>query len=469
MNTKAIKTSSKKTLDMTTGEPFKLIALYSLPIMIGQIFQQLYSMCDTIIVGRLLGADALAAVGNTGPMNFLVLGFLYGMTSGFAVITAQKFGAKDEEGLKRSVAVNIILNLVSGIVITLIAAAATMPILHLIHTPKEILQQSFDYIFIIYVGIIAIVLYNGCACILRAVGDSKTPLYFLIVSSALNIILDIVFILNFKWGVAGAAWATVISQGFSGVACFIWIIIKYPMLHTNARHFFNSWNFIWKHLGVGLSMGFQFSITAIGVVVLQGALNKFGPTKIAAYTAAQKVEQLVTVAAGVMGVTVANYCGQNLGAANIKRIKEGVTKSVIISVGFALVAAVLAWTLSDQMTGIFLDKKSMDEASWIEILSSARMYLRFCGLFFPVLFVIFIYRNALQGIGRGFWPLMGGVFELVARTVAAYTLPTVMGFTGIIAAGPLAWFSAAVPLAIAYYITITHFFAKNTESSPRAS
>ena len=454
---------------MTKGEPFKLISLYSLPILIGQLFQQLYNMCDTIIVGQLLGANALAAVGTTGPMNFLVLGFLYGMTSGFAVITAQKYGAKNFEQLKKSVAVNILLNLVVGIVITAIACLLTMPILKLINTPPEIIDQAFSYIFVIYIGILAIVLYNGCSCVLRAVGDSKTPVYFLLISSVLNIILDIVFIKYFDSGVAGAAWATVISQGISGVGCFIWIIIKYPILHVGIKDFKCSWNFIWSHLSTGLSMGFQFSITAIGTIILQGALNKFGSTKIAAYTAAQKVEQLVTVAASVMGVTMANYAGQNLGAARIDRIKEGVTKSIIISTAFAIFACVLAWTLSDQMVGLFLDGSTMEASVWNEILSSARLYLRICGLFFPTLFLLFIYRNTMQGIGKGFWPLMGGVFELVARTLAAYLLPGIMGYIGIIAAGPLAWIAATVPLAIAYYITINHFFARNLDSSSKAS
>ena len=444
-----------KSLDMTKGEPFKLLIVYSFPILIGQLFQQLYNMCDTIIVGRFLGSDALAAVGNTGPMNFLVLGFLYGMTSGFSVITSQRFGAHDEEGLKKSVAANLILNLVTGLLITVLACSLTLPLLKLINTPAEILKESFTYIFIIYLGILAIVLYNGCSCVLRAVGDSKTPLYFLVIASFLNIGLDILFIANFKWGVAGAAWATVISNLLSGIACFVWIIIKFPVLHVTRKDFKLEWNFLWKHLYVGMSMGFQFSITAIGTVILEGALNKFGATKIAAFTAAQKVDQLVTVEAGVMGVTMANYAGQNLGAGRIDRIKEGVTKATIISVTFAVGAAVLAWLLCDQMTGLFIDKKSVEPQKFQEILVSARIYLKLCSLFFPILFVLFIYRNTLQGIGRGFWPLMGGVFELFARTIAAYTLPAVWGFTGICAAEPLAWCAATIPLGIAYFIIIS--------------
>ena len=442
---------------MTCGEPFKLLVVYAFPIFLGNLFQQIYNMCDKIIVGRFLGANALAAVGNTGPMNFLVLGFLYGMTSGFAVPTAQKFGAKDEYGLKKSVAMNVILNAAAGIVITLISCALTLPLLRAIHTPEEIIGDSFTYIFIIFAGIMFTVLYNACTCVLRAVGDSKTPLYFLILASILNIVLDIVFIAAFHMGVAGAAFATVIAQGVAGILSLIWIKIRYPILHINREHYNAGWKYLWKHLSIGLSMGFQFSITAIGTVILEGALNKFGSAKIAAFTAAQKVEQLVSVAAIVMGVAIANYSGQNLGAKKIGRIKEGVAKSLVISLSIAVLAALTAWFFSDQMTSIFLDKASMTGTEWDEILGSARTYLRICSVFFPTLFVIFIYRNALQGIGRGFWPLMGGVFELVARSVAAYTLPGVLGFAGICIAEPMAWLAAAIPLAIAYYITMRHF------------
>ena len=439
---------------MTTGEPFRLLVLYSFPILLGSIFQQLYNMCDTIIVGRYLGPSALAAVGNTGPMNFLVLGFLYGMTSGFAVVTSQRFGAHDEEGLKRSVAINIMLNIAMSIVITLLACIGTRPILRLINTPDDIMEKSFSYIFIIFAGIPSMVLYNGCSCILRSVGDSRTPLYFLLLASGLNIILDIVFIASFHWGIAGAAWATVFSNVVSGILCLIWIIIKYPILHVAKEHFAPDFKFAAKHLSIGMNMGFQFSITAIGTIVLEGALNMFGSTKIAAFTAAQKVEQLVTVAAGVMGITIANYGGQNLGAGRIDRIKEGVTKSIIISVAFAVLAAVMALSLSNQLVGLFLNKNSMDSATWNEILDSAKEYLKITTVFFPVLFIIFIYRNILQTIGKGFWPLMGGVFELIARTAASFTLPLFIGFAGICAAEPLAWFAAAVPLSIAYYTII---------------
>ena len=255
-------------------------------------------------------------------------------------------------------------------------------------------------------------------------------------------------------GVEGAALATVIAQGLSGVLCIIWIIIKFPILHVSFSDF--KWNtrFALNHLMIGMNMGFQFSITAVGVVILQGALNVFGPAKIAAYTAAQKVEQLVSIAATVFGVTMANYAGQNLGAGRIDRIKEGVTKANILTVSFSVAAALLAWFLSDQMTMIFLDKDKILSSELAEILEASGTYLKMCSIFFPVLFVLFVYRNTLQGIGRGFWPLMGGVFEMIARLFGAFVLPFIMGYAGICFASPLAWMAATFPLAAAYHYII---------------
>ena len=435
--------------DMTVGKPSSLIIFYSIPLLLGNIFQQMYNMVDTIIVGRLLGTNALAAVGNTGPMNFLVLGFAYGVTSGFAVITAQRFGAHDERGLRWSVAMNIMLNLVIGVIITLLSCLLTMPILRAINTPAEIMEQSFTYIFIIYLGLGAMILYNASACILRAVGDSRSPLVFLIFSSLLNIVLDLVLIIFGKMGVAGAALATVISQAVAGIASAVWIWIRYPFLRVSRKDFVWESYFAVQHLRIGLNMAFQFSITAIGVIVLQGALNVFGAAKIAGYTAAQKVEQLVTVAAQTLGVTMANYGGQNWGANRIDRIKDGTNKAVIISLIFSFIALALAWLFSDQMTGMFIS------GSQPEVLGAARIYLRVCGTFFPVLFLLFIYRNILQSIGMGFWPLMGGVFELIARILVAFLLPHFIGYTGICLAGPVAWIFATLPLGIAYYKIMT--------------
>lgn len=434
--------------DMTQGEPFKLILWFSVPLLLGNIFQQFYSMVDTIIVGKILGTQALAAVGTTGPLNFLVLGFASGITSGFAVLVAQRFGAGDNRGMKKAVAAAVELTVGFTIVLTLAATFGAKGLLHLINTPEDIFQAAYEYIVVIFGGMFTMMLYNILACFLRAIGDSKTPLYFLIISSVLNVILDLVFIVNFDMGVAGAAWATVVSQGVSGVLCFIYMMKKYPMMHLEKEDFrADKWMYT-RHLYIGLPMAFQFSITAVGTVILQGALNLFGSTAIAAYTAACKVEQLVTQPALSFGVTMANYSGQNLGADRIDRIKEGVTKCTILTLIFAVFAALVLLLFGEPLTKLFID------GSQQEVVDTSMIYLRICAMFFPFLNVIFVYRNMLQGVGKSFMPLMAGVFELIARAVVSFTLPGILGFTGICLAGPIAWMAAAIPLGITYFIEI---------------
>ena len=434
--------------DMTQGEPFKLILWFSVPLLLGNIFQQFYNMVDTIIVGKILGTQALAAVGTTGPLNFLVLGFASGITSGFAVLVAQRFGAGDEREMKKAVAAAVELTVGFTVVLTLAATLGAKGLLHLINTPEDIFQGAYEYIVVIFGGMFTMMLYNILACFLRAIGDSKTPLYFLIVSSILNVVLDLVFIINFNMGVAGAAWATVISQGISGVLCFIYMMKKYPMMHLSKEDFkAEKWMYT-RHLFIGLPMAFQFSITAIGTVILQGALNLFGSATIAAYTAAGKVEQLVTQPALSFGVTMANYSGQNLGADRVDRIKEGVAKCSVLTLIFAVFASLILIFFGEPLTKLFIDGNQP------EVVDTAMVYLRICAMFFPFLNMIFVYRNMLQGVGKSFMPLMAGVFEMIARTVVSFTLPGIIGFTGICLAGPIAWMAAAIPLGITYFIEI---------------
>lgn len=437
--------------DMTEGNPVKLIFSFAIPVLLGNIVQNFYSMADSIIVGRILGTDALAAVGNTGPFTFLVLGFVFGLTSGFAVLTAQAYGSKDAVRLKNSVAMNIILNLIAAVVFTAVAIGTAKPLLVLVNTPESVLQSSLTYITIIYAGIGATILYNWAACTLRAVGDSRTPLYFLIFSSVLNIVLDIVLIKFANWGIAGAAAATVFAQALAGILSLVVMWKKYPELHVKKQNF--AWNidFASQHLKIGAPMAFQFSITAIGTIVLQGALNLFGPNPMAAYAAANKVEQLIAVAAGSFGVVMANYAGQNYGAGRIDRIKKGTRAGALLTVGFSLLSMSIGFLFPDYLTGLFMENGS---ASYSEIMNLSRQYLQLTCVFYPALFLIFIYRNVLQSIGKTFWPLMGGVFELITRTLCAFTLPAILDFAGICLAGPAAWFSAAIPLFIAYQAII---------------
>ena len=447
----ATKIRTSKNHDMTEGNPFKLIFFFSIPVLLGNLFQNFYSMADSIIVGRLLGTNALAAVGNTGPMTFLILGFISGLTSGFAVITAQAFGSKNKEELKRSIAMNIMLNAGFGLIFTILALATNRLLLELINTPEEIINDSKLYLDIIYGGLFATILYNATSCILRAVGNSKTPLYFLILSSVLNVILDIILIKYTNLGVAAAALATVISQLISGILSIILILKKYPDLHVKKQHFSWCTSFASRHLKIGAPMAFQFSITAIGVIVLQGALNVFGPNVIAAYTAAGKVEQLIAVAAGSFGVVMANYAGQNYGAKRIDRIRSGTNAGTILTLGFSVISMLIAFIFPEQLTSLFVDSTS---SSYSDVINYSKEYLFLTAIFYPPLFLIFIYRNVLQSIGKTFMPLMGGFFELIARSVCAFTLPLFWGYAGICLAGPVAWLSAAIPLLISYIVII---------------
>ena len=433
------------TNDMTTGNPVKLILLFSIPLLIGNIFQQFYSMVDTIIVGRFVGVEALAAVGTTGSMVFLVNGFVMGLTSGFAVLISQKYGAKDEAGVKKAVASSITLSIIATIIVTFISVISAKPLLTLMNTPSNIMKDASTYIIILYAGNVAIIFYNMMAAILRALGDSKTPLYFLIVSSVLNIILDLVLIINFKMGVAGAAYATVVSQGVSALLCVIYTYKKYKILRLKKEDFKVKKKYYRRHLKVGIPMALQFSITAIGIMTVQSAINIFGSTVIASYAASSKVLQLVMQPATTLGVTMATYCGQNIGAKRYDRIKLGVKKCVQISIITSLTSAMVLIFLGKYFVMMFVSNPDA------EILSYAQQVLNISAIFFIPLGLIFVYRNALQGIGDSFIPMMAGVYELVARAVVAFTLPKVLEFMGICLADPVAWFAAVIPLAYTYY------------------
>lgn len=440
--------------DLTKGSPIKLMLIYALPVLLGNIFQQVYNLADTIIVGQCLGQNALAAVGTTGSLYFLVNGFVVGITSGFTVHVSQRFGAKDYDGMRNSMFNAVLLWVAITIVMTLFAVIFARPTLRLINTPDGIIDDAYTYIVTIYAGILAPMLYNGASCILRAVGDSKTPLYFLIVSAALNIGMDLLFIMVFEMGVFGAALATVIAQFISGMLCIIYMIIKFPILHLRRDDLYLNRQVIAAHLKIGLPMAFQFSITAIGTIILQGAINMFGEVKIAAYTAASKTEQLVTQIAGAAGVTTANFVGQNTGAGQYARIRKGVRQWSFVTIAGAVFAMAVIFFFGRDICGLFIQGK--DPVT----LDASMIYLNTVVVFFIPLFLIFIFRNALQAMGKTFMPLMAGVFELAARTVVSFTLPSVIGFQGVCLAGPIAWVCAMLPLFITYLVYMRIFKKK---------
>lgn len=445
------------TNDMTKGNPLKIFIFFSIPLLIGNVFQQLYSMVDTIIVGRFVGVEALAAVGSTGSMFFLVNGMILGLTSGFGVLVAQKFGAKDEVAIKKAVASNIILTLVLTVFITIIALLVKNPLLRMMNTPDNIFNDASTYITIIFAGIITQALYNMAAGILRALGDSKTPLYFLMVSSIVNVILDLVFIINFKMGVSGAAYATNIAQGFSAVLCLIYSYKKFQVLRLKKEDFKVELSYYTKHLKVGVPMGLQFSVTAVGIIIVQSAINVFGSTVIASYTASSKVLQLVMQPATSFGVTIANYSGQNLGAGRFDRIKSGMKIMNKVSIITSLLAGLVLIFLGKYFVRLFIENPTA------EIFTYSQLVFNYSAVFFIPLGFIFVYRNVLQGMGESFMPMMAGVLELIARSIVAFTLPKYIGFTGICLSDPVAWIAASVFLMITYYKKMKNIEIENKE------
>lgn len=433
--------------DMTAGNPTKIILNFTLPIFIGNVFQQFYNMADAVIVGKFVGTKALAAVGSTGTIMFLIYGFVVGMTAGFTVLTAQKFGAGDLPAMRRTVAGASFLSLIIGLILTASFMILMRPWLHLMNTPSDIYADAYAYIMIISGGILAQMLYNLLASILRALGNSKVPLYFLILSALLNIALDLFFIIVFHMGAAGAAIATIISQGVSGLLCLLYIIKKVPVLHMTREDWHPTGVLLRKQIQIGIPMALQYSITAIGTMMVQSSLNILGSTLVAAFTAASKIEQVVTQAYVALGTTIATYGAQNMGAGNIPRIRKGFCSSTIIGILYSFAAAALVMTVGKYMSYLFV---SEDVAL---IIDSVDIYLKCVGAFFIPLTIVNIYRNGIQGLGYGLLPMMAGVAELIGRGIVAVIAARQRSYLGVCLASPAAWvLAAALLLAMYFYI-----------------
>lgn len=431
--------------DMTAGNPTKIILNFTLPIFIGNVFQQFYNMADAVIVGKFVGTKALAAVGSTGTIMFLIYGFVVGMTAGFTVLTAQKFGAGDLPAMRRTVAGASFLSLIIGLILTASFMILMRPWLHLMNTPSDIYADAYAYIMIISGGILAQMLYNLLASILRALGNSKVPLYFLILSALLNIALDLFFIIVFHMGAAGAAIATIISQGVSGLLCLLYIIKKVPVLHMTREDWHPTGVLLRKQIQIGIPMALQYSITAIGTMMVQSSLNILGSTLVAAFTAASKIEQVVTQAYVALGTTIATYGAQNMGAGNIPRIRKGFCASTIIGILYSFAAAALVMTVGKYMSYLFV---SEDVAL---IIDSVDIYLKCVGAFFIPLTIVNIYRNGIQGLGYGLLPMMAGVAELIGRGIVAVIAARQRSYLGVCLASPAAWVLAAVLLLAMYF------------------
>lgn len=433
-------------LDMTKGAPLKLIIKFMIPLVIGNVFQQFYSMTDTILVGNFIGVNALAAVGATGTIMFLILGFIQGLTTGFTVLTSQRYGAGDQEAMRKSVGNGIVLSGIVIVIFTIVSVMGMDWLLQLMNTPEDIYDDARTYIIIICYGIVASVLYNMSASVLRAIGNSKVPLYFLIMSAVLNIGLDVLFIKVFSMGVAGAGWATVLAQGISGLSCIIYIWKKVPVLALKREDFQVSSKIIRIQLRIGIPMALQFSITAVGTIMVQSVLNMLGSTAVAAYTAASKIEQLVTQPFFAAGFTMATYGGQNKGVNQIKRIRQGVNLTFLITSIYAVIAAIFVITAMPILLQLFIRE------DYELILPYATTYITLSSVFYVPLVAIFVYRNVLQGCGFAMVPMLGGVVELVCRMVVAIIAARLMSFAGVCLANGVTWLVTAVYLIISYFI-----------------
>lgn len=434
------------TKDMTSGNPLKTIILFSIPVLLGNIFQQFYNMVDTIIVGRYLGEEALAAVGSTGCLMFLVLGFANGIAQGFGVMVSHAFGAKDYRLLKHYVALSLILTVIVSIILTVPTVAGSRLLLLWMNTPENILDMADSYIKVIFAGIILTMLYNVLSGILRGIGDSKTPLYFLVISSILNIVLDIVLIVNAKLGTAGAAYATVISQGVAAVFCLLYMFRKFEVLKTSREDYYIDRIGVKNMLSIGIPMALNYSITAVGVMIMQSAVNVFGSSVVAAFTAASKVNNIATQTMPTLGTAYATFCGQNLGAGKYDRIFKSMKQGFFLCVAAAAIGAAICLLGGEFIVSWFVSNPSE------EIFTYAMQYLTVASIFYLPLAMIFLYRNALQGLNQGLIPMLSGVIELVCRFAVILLVPESAGFFGVCFADPAAWFGTGIPLCITYLL-----------------
>ena len=438
------------TRDLTSGSPLKVIALFTLPLVLGNLFQQFYSLADTIIVGRFVGVSALASVGATGSVNYLILGFVIGVCNGFAIPIAQYFGARDMQGLRRCVANAGWLCLGGSVVLTVATVALTRPIMALMQTPADIIDGACTYIGWIFAGIPFVFLYNMVSAIMRALGDSKTPLYFLVLTSALNVGLDLYFIIVFDMGVFGAALATDLSQAISGVASFVYMLRRFTMLRMQPGETRPDRAISARLLGMGLPMGLQCSITAIGSVIMQSAVNMLGSVAVAAVTAAGKTQNLLTVPLESVGTAMATYAGQNLGASRLWRIRRGTRSAMVLVVGYSLAALVALHYCDVLIIGLFLDTSAE-----VTIVSMAREYMFWNSLFFIPLGALIVWRYVIQGLGYATLAMMAGVAEMVARIAVAVALVPWLGYFGAELSNPAAWVAACLFLLPAYRWTIS--------------
>lgn len=437
--------SRSKEMDLTVGNPFRSLLKFAIPVILGNLFQLFYTLADSVIVGKTLGADSLAAVGSTSIIIYFVFCFINGFTGGFGICLGQRCGAKDEKGMRKSVAVSTILSIAFTVVLTLICCLFAHEILYLMQIPADISGEAYDYMFVVLLGTGATVFYNMISNMLRALGDSKTPLYFLVFSSILNIFLDLFFILVFHMGVAGAAWATILSQFLSALLSLLVGLNNFQVLHLRREDFRDLNASIRLHLKTGFPMGFQMSVMCIGQLAMQAVVNSLGTAAVAGYTAASKADQLSVLVNNAMMTAISNYVAQNFGAGKTERIRMGVRACLIQTEAFNLLMCAGILLLRHPIVRMFLS----DPTS--EIYHYSDVYLTIVAPFYLLLGLLAVYRTSIQSMQNGRAPFLACMIELVMRLAATVWLSSFIGYTAVCIASPLAWFGACALLIPCYY------------------
>ena len=428
--------------DLTKGKPIRLILLFAVPLFVGQLFQLFYSLADTRIVGQTLGDEALAAVGATTTLSDMLLSFLNGLTNGFAIVIATCFGAKDESRMKKAMGGTILLGSCCAVALSGLCLLNMSGLLKLLNISPELFAAARGYIGIVIAGLLAATLYNICAAMLRAIGDSFTPLLFLILAAFLNIAMDYGFILCLHTGVEGAAYATVIAQAVSAFLCFLYMRRKYPQLTLKKEDFKPDMILYKKLFGAGLSMGFMTSLVGVGTMALQTSINTFGTDIIVAHTAARKISSIYMLPFSVMGTTLATYCGQNLGAGKYSRIRQGIRDTVLVTFVWCTGVIISAYTVAPWLIRTVTATQKKD------IIDTASLYLRVNTPFYYVPTVICLFRNSMQGFGDNRTPVISSSLEMIGKVLIALLLAPAIGYYGIIVAEPIVWFIMVIPLVV---------------------
>lgn len=450
------------TNDLTVGHPLKLIIWFALPLLLGNLFMQLYQISDMIIVGHLISVNALSAIGASAPIYMVFLMIAFGFTGGLTVITAQRFGAKDEDGVRTSVFHCLLASLTLSVILTVGLIVFLKPLLHITNMPAELFDDAYNFMYIMCLSTVMIVLFNLVSGFIRALGDSKTPLYFLIFCSLVNILLNFIFIKYCGWGVVGSAMGTLVSNTIAVVICAVYMWHRYPLLRLSKEYMHYNPQVMRAHLRLAFPMALQFSILSFSIMIIQSVCNSFGPDVIAAFATAFRIEQFATQPLLAIGLSMATFTAQNWGAHLLSRIRRGVKYAFMMSTIISILGFFLIRKIGADMIAMFIDTGDNVSGNDIAlIIDVGKQYLVISTMFYFFFGAIFVFRNTIQGMGKPLLPLLSSIVELLVRAFSAIFLASAIGYQGIMYAGPLAWFAAGLMVICAYLYYIRKFSRDN--------